>query len=427
MSSPAACDATAGARQRYRPYPGYRDTGVDWLGSVPRHWEAKRLKYAVDLINEKTEDTNGRPYVGLEHIESWTGHRIEPETPVSLDGTACLFAPGDVLFGKLRPYLAKVHLAEEPGACTAEALVLRSRLVCPAYLRYYILTRQFIEVVDGSTYGSKMPRANWQFISALPCLLPPLPEQRAIAAFLDQQTRRIDELIAKKRRLIELLAEKRAALISHAVIKGLDPTTPMKPSGVNWLGDVPTQWEIRRLKTLFINLNHRRIPLSSEVRGGMSKIYPYYGASGIIDYVDDYIFDEPLILVAEDGANLLSRSTPLAFVASGQYWVNNHAHILRPRSGPLSFWESLLQLAPLEPLVSGSAQPKLTKENLGSLPLPVPPLDEQQVIARTVDRIREQYDGLIGAVNQGTGTLTELRSALISAAVTGKVDVREAC
>ena len=191
---------------------------------------------------------------------------------------------------------------------------------------------------------------------------PPIIEQRVIAAFLDRETAKIDALVAKKERLIELLQEKRAALITRAVTKGLGPNVPMKDSGVDQLGEIPAHWEVKPLKSVFTNLDSERIPLSSEVRATMTKEYPYYGASGVIDYVEDYLFDEPLILVAEDGANLYSRSTPLAFVAEGKYWVNNHAHILRPLDGRVHYWAHVLASIVFDPWISGSAQPKLTSE-----------------------------------------------------------------
>lgn len=157
----------------------------------------------------------------------------------------------------------------------------------------------------------------------------------------------------------------------------------------------------------------------------MVKEYPYYGASGVIDHVEDYLFDEPLILVAEDGANLYSRSTPLAFVATGKYWVNNHAHILKPLDGDVSYWAQVLSSIVLDPWISGSAQPKLTGENLGSVPLPVLPLPERRAIAALLDRETERIDALLAKVREAIDRLKELRTALISAAVTGKIDVRE--
>ncbi|WP_157369542.1 restriction endonuclease subunit S [Zavarzinella formosa] len=255
--------------------------------------------------------------------------------------------------------------------------------------------------------------------------LPSLPEQRAIAAFLDRETDRIDALIGHKERLIALLEEKRQAVISHAVTRGLDPNVPMKDSGVSWLGMVPKHWEIKRLKYSVQFLNYRRIPLSSEERGALEKIYPYYGASGIIDQVDRYLFDEPLILIGEDGANLLSRSTPLAFVAIGKYWVNNHAHILKPKSGQLVYWTERLNSINYEPFVSGSAQPKLTIDALGSIEFATPDTQEQVKIAKYVEYQDAKLAPVINRVRDGIARLQEYRTALISAAVTGQIDVRD--
>lgn len=200
------------------------------------------------------------------------------------------------------------------------------------------------------------------------------------------------------------------------------PYPKYKPSGVEWLGDVPEHWEVKALKYLFENLDYRRIPIAAEDRSGIDKIYPYYGASGIIDYVEDYIYDETLILVAEDGANLLSRSTPLAFRAEGKYWVNNHAHILRPKFNVITYWESVLQLFDYTPYVSGSAQPKLTADNLGSFQLPVPPLPEQLAIAAFLDRETGRIDALIAKKQRLLELLAEQRTALISRAVTKGLD-----
>jgi type I restriction enzyme S subunit len=158
----------------------------------------------------------------------------------------------------------------------------------------------------------------------------------------------------------------------------------------------------------------------------MEKTYPYYGASGIIDLVEDYIFSETLILVAEDGANLLSRSTPLAFLASGKYWVNNHAHILKPLGGDIRYWVAVLQTFEYTPLVTGAAQPKLTSERLGSIKLPKPPVAEQIAIAEFLDCETAKLDLMMAKVEAAIGKLQEYRTALITAAVTGKIDVRKA-
>ena len=231
-------------------YPSYKDSGVEWLGEVPAHWEVKRLKHNLRLLTEKT-DRRDHP-VALENIEGWTGRFIPTETEFQGEGIA--FDTGDILFGKLRPYLAKAYCAESSGEAVGDFHVMRPvARINSRFAQYQILNREFIAIVDGSTFGSKMPRASWEFVGGMVVTTPPLPEQTAIAAFLDRETAKIDELVAEQRRLMELLKEKRQAVISHAVTKGLNPDAPMKPSGIEWLGDVPAHWEvlvIKRFSTL---------------------------------------------------------------------------------------------------------------------------------------------------------------------------------
>jgi type I restriction enzyme S subunit len=265
---------------------------------------------------------------------------------------------------------------------------------------------------------------------------PPLDEQQIIARFLDAKTAQIDELIAKKRLLIAKLKEKQQALIARTVTRGLppeaakaaglEPNPEMKDSGVDWLGHIPNHWTAKAVRYIFRNCDSRRIPLSSEERADLEKLYPYYGASGVIDMVDDYLFDEPLVLVAEDGANLLSRSTPLAFLATGKYWVNNHAHILKPLAGDIRYWVATLETFDFSPLITGAAQPKLTADRLGGIQLPVPPANEQTAIADYLAAKTGEIDALVGQAVEVVDRLTEYRQALITSAVTGKIDVRAA-
>ncbi|MBI3463816.1 MAG: restriction endonuclease subunit S [Planctomycetes bacterium] len=206
--------------RRFTAYPDYRDSGEPWLGQVPNHWSQKRIKFAANLINEKAAAaTADSLYVGLENIESKTGRLVELDAESTVDGLSNTFKASDVLFGKLRPYLAKAVHTDFDGLCSSELLVLRPRDVCGRYLFYCMLAPEFINVVDSSTYGAKMPRASWEFIGNLQLTLPPLAERRAITAFLDRETARIDELVQKKERLIELLQEKRTALITRREIR----------------------------------------------------------------------------------------------------------------------------------------------------------------------------------------------------------------
>ncbi len=207
-----------------QPYPAYKPSGVEWLGQVPEHWEVRRLKTAVDHINEQTSTKNDEDlYIALEHVESWTGRLLVPSGEAQFDSQVKRFRAGDVLFGKLRPYLAKVVRPKQSGVCVGEFFVLRARLVvAPYYLEVVLRSAPAIDFVNSSTYGAKMPRADWTFVGAMRFPLPPLPEQNAIVEYLDTRTTKIDAAIAATRSEIELLREYRTRLIADVVTGKVD-------------------------------------------------------------------------------------------------------------------------------------------------------------------------------------------------------------
>ena len=236
-----------------KPYPTMKDSGVEWLGMVPEHWEVRRFKTEVDNVVEQT-DRRGEDdvYIALEHVESWTG-KIYPSPPdMSFDSQVKKFEPGDVLFGKLRPYLAKVARPKRKGVCVSEFFVFRPRngSLSAGYLEQFLRSSPVIGIINSSTFGAKMPRTDWKYIGNLSQLIPPLREQVAIAGYLDYVDSRVRRLTEAKRKLIGLLTEQKQGIIHRAVTRGLDPDVPLKDSGIEWLGMVPQHWEVRRLKSL---------------------------------------------------------------------------------------------------------------------------------------------------------------------------------
>ena len=232
----------------YKPYPSYKTSGASWLEELPTHWGTERLKQHVDDVNEQTrERLPNDVYIALENVEGWTGKVTGAENEVSFDSQVKRFQVGDVLFGKLRPYLAKVNTPNKAGICVGEFLVLRCHRerLSPEFLGLLLRSKQVIDAVDASTFGAKMPRANWDFIGNMLCPVPPLDEQAAIVRYLDDADQRIRAYVSAKERLIALLEEERQAVIHQAVTRGLDPNVKLKPSGVEWLGDVPEHWEVK--------------------------------------------------------------------------------------------------------------------------------------------------------------------------------------
>ena len=198
-----------------RPGVPMKDSGVEWIGEIPDDWELRRLKLTVDLINEKM-DYNGQTYIGLENIASECGKYLETENQ-TIDGVSNSFSTGDLLFGKLRPYLAKCIIAPCDGICSSELLVIRNFKGNPHFLFWTLLSHWFINVVDASTYGAKMPRASWNFIRDLKICYPSRPDQNRIASFLDTKCSAIDATIQKRELAIEKLTAYKQSLIYECV------------------------------------------------------------------------------------------------------------------------------------------------------------------------------------------------------------------
>lgn len=421
---------------KYGAYERYKDSGVEWLGEIPEHWEIWKVAHGFKNIGSGTTPKSNDPsfYGGdipwittselRENLILDTAQKVTQEALKNYSSLK-VYSKNSVAIAMYGATIGRLGILGIDAAVNQACCVFSEPKVFHLPFFYYCLWMYRPNLI-GLSAGGGQPNLSQDNLKQLRLPTPPLDEQETIAQFLDYKTKQIDELITKKEAIVEKLDEKRTALISHAVTKGLDPDVAMKDSGVEWLGEIPRHWEVKSLRHICEFLNRRRIPLSSEYRGSMSnKIYPYYGASGIIDYVEDFIFNEPTILIAEDGANLLSRSTPLAFIADGKYWVNNHAHILKPFAGEFRFWANLLCVIQYDNWITGSAQPKLTKDNLANIKLPTPPLHEQKAIAQFLDQKTEEIDQQKTKIKEGIELLKEYRTALITNAVTGKIDVRQ--
>ena len=285
-----------------------------------------------------------------------------------------------------------------------------------------VYKHQLLTLAQG---GATREALTQEIIGNLEIPLPPSPIQRKIANFLDRKTQQINELIRIKERRIELLQEQRTTLINQAVTKGLDPNVEMKPSGVEWIGQIPSYWQTATVKYLTENLDGKRIPLSSEVRADQKQIYPYYGANGVIDYVEDYIFEGEYILIGEDGAPFFDKKREVSLLVSGKFWVNNHCHILKSvGTSDARFIVHCLNSVEYFEYITGSTRDKLTQADLNRIKIPIPSYLEQTQIADFLDHKTKQIDELIAAEHQKIELLKEYRQSLISEVVTGKIDVR---
>ena len=206
------------------PEPRLKPSGIEWVGNVPEHWDIRKLKQSATRTNIKveTEEAGDTTYIGLENISPWVGSLKQMDDTIEPEGTANVFQSGDILFCKLRPYLAKGLKPATPGVCSTEFIVVTPTRYEGKFLLYLILTNGFIQTVNASTFGAKMPRANWDFIGNQNLPLPPMAEQRAITEYLDQKVARIDALSERAGTAIERLNECRTALITAAVTGKID-------------------------------------------------------------------------------------------------------------------------------------------------------------------------------------------------------------
>lgn len=413
--------------------------GVFWLGKLPSDWRVKRLKFSVRLVSAKAAyGESDLPYTGLEHIEPWTGRYMEDEE-ASPDGVVSHFEPGDVLFGKLRPYLAKVHLAQHRGVCSTEALVLRAaEELLPEYLRYFLVAPVTIEHINSSTYGSKMPRASWDFIGDQLQPLPPLDQQQKIAAFLNRKTAEIDTLIAKKRRLLDRLAEKRTSLITRAVTKGLNPDAPMKDSGIEWLGEIPAHWDVRSIRRVSSRVRTGSTPPSTGADYFCDEGIDWYTPGDIsddialgratkrlsVDAVDDGVcrlFPPNSVLIVGIGATLGKIA-----VATREFSANQQINVVLTL--PIVDHRYLAyylysRRAELKMMSAASTLGIINQERTKQFPCPTPPLQEQREIAEYCrGKITEAAD-TERKIDAAIERLEEYRSALITNAVTGQIKV----
>jgi type I restriction enzyme S subunit len=436
---------------KYSAYPAYKDSGVEWLGEIPTYWEKTRIKYVLHQIIDTEHKTapfypdgeylvvrtsnvrNGQlvlddaKYTDYEGFREWT-KRGKPE-------------PGDILFTREAPAGEACLVPENLPLCLGQRMVLfrvNHQMLDEHYGIWSLYGGIAAEFITSLSQGATVAHFNMADIANIPLLLPPLEEQAAIASFLDRETAKIDALIAKKERLIELLQEKRTAIISHAVTKGLDPTMPMRDSGVDWLGEVPAHWRVMLLKRV-ASVRYGLGQPPPEIPDGTPLIRATNVKSGSICeegmlYVNPENVPESRDAILSPGEIIVVRSgayTGDSAIIPPEYSgaIAGYDMVLTLKKGFSSFFAWQILSAEVRELQFGfcrmrAAQPHLNAEELRETIVVIPPFPEQQAIASYLDRETTKIDALIAKIREGIEKLKEYRTALISAAVTGKIDVR---
>jgi type I restriction enzyme S subunit len=440
-------------------YPSYKDSGVEWLGEVPEHWKAVPIKHlgrlkggagfphenqGIDGEELSFHKVNALAQADRDGFLAKSDNTIDRATAKELG--AFVFPPDSIVFAKVGAalLLGRIRMLNQ-DACLDNnmmGLVIRENEFHVKFVRNAMNLVRFDLIANPGA----VPSLNEGQIGDFRLPMPPLQEQSQIATFLDRETAKIDELVAEQRRLMELLKEKRQAVISHAVTKGLNPDAPVKPSGIEWLGDVPAYWELKRIKHLSSRISSGKTPL------GGSEIYVDEGviflrSQNVHDEglrLDDVVFiteavDEAMavsrvnandILLNITGASIgRSSVVPSEFPPAN---VNQHVCVIRlvnPSQVPFIGWlfKSAIIKNQIDQAQNGAAREGLNFVQIGYMAVALPPAAEQAAIASFLDRQTTELDTLTAETQRAIDLLQERRTALISAAVTGQIDVRGVC
>lgn len=446
---------------KYKPYPVYKPSGSEWLRDLPAHWEVQRLRHVSEMrvsnVDKHTKEYES-PVRLCNYVDVYNNEYIT-ERIEFMSATATLaeigrfrLKVGDVLITKDSEKWddigvpALVQHAADDLTCGYHLALLRSsksKLDGGYLLRALqspVVSSQFhVEAKGVTRYG-----LTHDSVKSVQLPIPPLAEQHAIAAFLDRETGKIDALASKKERLIELLQEKRTALISHTIAKGLDPKAPMKDSGIKWQGEIPAHWETRRVKWV-AELN----PIRTKERIRLAADTPVtflpmerVGTDGQIDTCEKVkvsqvwngytYFRRGDILVAKitpcfengKGAHLNSLPTEVGF-GSTEFHVLRAKPSVHPQFVYRITTDFAFRQRGTESMTGAAGQQRVSADFVANYQIPLPPLEEQVAIATFLDRETAKLDHLVAQVHEVIELLKELRTALISTAVTGKIDVRE--
>ncbi|WP_338462142.1 restriction endonuclease subunit S [Synechococcus elongatus IITB7] len=400
-------------------YPAYKESSIAWINSIPEQWSVEPLFSVVDERHEKN--------IGMKenNLLSLSYGRIVNKDINSNDGllpesfeTYQIIQEDDIVLRLTDLQNDKRSLRSaisyQRGIITSAYLSLKPKSIYPRFISYllraYDLSKVFYSMGGGLRQSMK-----YADVRRLPIVLPSSQEQKLIADFLDRETGKIDALIAEQQRLIELLQEKRQAVISNAVTKGLNPDVPMKDSGIEWLGQVPAHWKICRFKRF--SVLQRGHDLTGDERQDGS--FPVITSSGPNGYHSEFIATAPGVVTGRYG------STGSVFYIEENYWPHNTTLYIKDFCGNIPrFCWYLLRAVDLQSFSAKSAVPGIDRNDVHAILVAVPPLNEQLEISTYLDHLETSQNSLISEAMNAINLLQERRSALISAAVTGQIDVR---
>ncbi|AVF18003.1 restriction modification system DNA specificity domain-containing protein [Enterobacter hormaechei] len=436
---------------KYKAYPEYKDSGVEWLGEVPNHWKTVSISRLFSRIKrtgytEKELLSVYRDY-GVIPKSSRDDNNNKPSEDLS---PYQLVEPNDLVMNKMKAWQGSIAISEYEGIVSPAYFVYKPNnvlfeLAYPRYVHYLLRNPIYVTQYLSRSKGIRVNQ--WDLdpdeFRNIELLLPDKTEQEKIYSFLDHETAKIDNLIEKQQQLIELLKEKRQAVISHAVTKGLNPDVPMKDSGVEWLGEVPDHWELVPLKYL-CNFSGGGTPTKDNLsywQGGtvpwvspkdmksfwISETQDYVTPKAVSESSTNYIEEGSLLMVVRSG--ILQRNIPVA-INIVKVTMNQDMKALRFNERMKAHYAAYFINGNINSLLlewtkEGATVESIEHEYLANGLIPVPPIDEQHSIIKSISGQMIRFELLEEKALTGIRLLQERRTALISAAVTGKIDVRD--
>ena len=409
-----------------------KDSGNPWVREIPSDWFEKKLRYLVELRGEKSVTTDYKKYVGLENIMSQTGQYVQ--TGIEVDLTENLtFEVGDILFGKLRPYLRKYWRAEFSGTASSEFVIIKGSSLNLNFLFWAIQSDSFINDVDSSTYGSKMPRASWEYMKNIKLPFPEsIEEQTQIADFLDKKVAQLDKVKSLLEEQIKTLEDYRQSLIYETVTKGLDKTVPLKDSGVDWIGQIPEGWGVKPIK--YCSRFQRGFGFPVELQGNDDGEIPFYKVSDLRGNSDEIsisknyvdlrtakqnawvIVPSGAIIAPVIGAALLNNNRKISTVP---FISDNNTLAIIPNNKNKYFYY-LFKVIDMNWFNNSSTIPAVNISKLANQIVPTPKEEEQKQIADFLEVQIIKIDKLIEIKQKQINNINQQRQTLIYDVVTGK-------
>ncbi|UIJ38948.1 restriction endonuclease subunit S [Desulfobaculum bizertense] len=429
-------------------YESYKDSGVEWLGEIPEHWGCDTLRSATLLKSDKNRPDLQVLSVYREYGVIIKDSRDDNHNATSLDtSTYKVVQPGDLVVNKMKAWQGSMGVSEYEGVVSPAYITCKTNQddFHPKYLHYLLRSKGYIGVYNSISYGVRIGQWDLRYddFKKVVIPIPLIGEQKRIASFLDKKTAEIDEAIAKKQKLIELLQEQKSILINQAVTKGLNPNAPMKDSGVEWIGEIPAHWAIKKMKWICSSIRDGTHNPPPAVEGEHRLLSVRNIVDGqFVTRDDDRTMTPQAFKLLQRSYTVQAGDVVIALVGGttgksavvsincDKISVQRSLGILRPfkrqiSASCLNYYvkSHFVQNTIWEIAVKYAAQPGIYLDDLAKIRIPVPPLSEQKELVSHLNSVESSYAALMSSVLKEIQFLYEYKSILISSAVTGKIKI----